>query len=143
MASLKERNLAKAVAAVFWADEKDTPEEWEAAKQLFISHSINWDEAKALIEQELELLIDEDTEDVEESEEELNFGALDFGPGVDQFLVLCSLAEICCADNELAWQEIDILHKLAEAMNFSKEAVSAAIAKEVSKGRVSVVLEGS
>ena len=134
--------LARATAAVLWADEKDTPEEWAAAERVFTDNGADWEKAKPLIEEELEILIDEsDDESEEEVEEDLNFGAIDLGPGVDPYDILCGLAQLACSDNELTWQEIDILHRLGESMNVSKELVTTALVKAAAMTNVSVALD--
>ena len=139
---MKIDQLARVTAAVLWADEKDTPEEWAAAEKLFTDNGANWEDAKVLIEQELEALIDEDEDDtVEESEEDLDFGPIDLGPGVDACDVLDRMAELACSDKELTWQEIDILHTLGESMNVRKELVTAALLKAAAMGGVKVVID--
>ncbi len=139
---MQTEQLARAVAAVLWADEKDTPEEWAAAEKIFTNNGANWEDAKPLLEQELEALIDEDEDDTaEETEEELDFGALDLGPDVDTYEVLCALAQLACSDMELTWQEIDILHKLGEAMNVGKELVTAALVQATAMSDVKVVID--
>ncbi len=45
--TMQTQQLARAVAAVFWADEKDTPEEWAAAESLFVDNGCDWEEAKS------------------------------------------------------------------------------------------------
>ena len=50
---MQAQQLARVVAAVLWADEKDTPEEWAAAEQIFNENKVNWEEAKPLIEEEI------------------------------------------------------------------------------------------
>ena len=82
---MHSQQLARAVAAVLWADEKDTPEEWAAAERLFVDNGCDWEEAKAFIEEEIEDLIDEsDGDEVEEeTEEDLHFGVIDLGPGAE------------------------------------------------------------
>ena len=134
--------LARVTAAVLWADEKDTPEEWAAAEKIFTDNGANWEDAKPLLEQELEALIDEDEDETaEETEEDLDFGAIDLGPDVDSYEVLCGLARLACSDKELTWQEIDVLHKLGESMNVSKELVTAALVKAAAVDGVKVVID--
>jgi len=141
MDNTKNQQLARAAAAVLWADEKDTPEEWAAAERLFTDNGVNWEKAKPLIEEELEALIDEGEGDEEETEEGLDFGAIDLGPGVDPYHVLCGLADLACSDNELAMQEIEILHKLGESLNIPPELVSAALVKSAASENVKVAVE--
>jgi len=89
--------LARATAAVLWADEKDTPEEWAAAERIFTDNGADWEVAKPLLEQELEALIDEDEDEAaEETEEDLDFGVIDLGPGVNQTIIhlLAPVAEM-------------------------------------------------
>lgn len=136
------QQLARTVAAVLWADEKDTPEEWAAAERLFTDNGCDWEEAKALIEEEIEALIDEGEGDEEETGEGLDFGAIDLGPGADPYEVLCGLADIACSDNELAMQEIEILHQLGASMNIATELVSAALVRVAASGNVTVAIDG-
>lgn len=134
--------LARVTAAVLWADEKDTLEEWAAAEKIFTDNGANWEDAKPLLEQELEALIDEDEDDTaEETEEELDFGPIDLGPDVDAYDVLDGLARLACSDKELTWQEIDVLHKLGESMNVGKELVTAALLKAAAVDGVKVVID--
>ena len=122
--------------------EKDTPEEWAAAEKIFTDNGANWEDAKPLLEQELEALIDEDENDTaEETEEELDFGPIDLGPDVDAYDVLDGLARLACSDKELTWQEIDVLHKLGESMNVGKELVTAALVKAAAVDGVRVVID--
>ena len=141
----KQANItqfARVTAAVLWADEKDTPEEWVAAEALFLKNNLNWEEAKSLVEEEIEALIDEDEEGSEsEEDEDLTFGAIDLGAGVDPYEVLVGLAKLACADKELTWNEIDMIHRLGEAMNIQGEMVSAALLTAASSADVSVVLD--
>ena len=134
--------LARATAAVLWADEKDTPEEWAAAERIFTDNGADWEEAKPLLEQELEALIDEDEDEAaEETEEDLDFGVIDLGPGVDSYEVLCGLAQLACSDKELTWQEIEILHRLGESMNVGKELVTTALVRAAAMTDVTVALD--
>ena len=48
---------------------------------------------------------------------------------------------MACSDKELTLQEIDILHKLGEAMNVSKEFVTAALVKAAALSDVKVVID--
>ena len=139
---MQTQQLAKAVAAVFWADEKDTPEEWAAAERLFVDNGSDWEEAKPLIEQELEDLIDErdNDDDEEETDEDLDFGVIDLGPGIDPYEILCGLAEIACSDKQLTWQEIDIVHCLGDAMNITRERVTAALVRAANAPGITVDL---
>tara|TARA_B100002052_G_C15560138_1_gene453036 strand:- start:9 stop:434 length:426 start_codon:yes stop_codon:yes gene_type:complete len=139
---MQAQQLARVVAAVLWADEKDTPEEWAAAEQIFNENKVNWEEAKPLIEEEIEALIDEGEGDEEETEEELDFGAIDLGPDVDSYQVLCGLADLACSDSELAMQEIEILHQLGSSMNIAPELVSAALVRAAASGNVTVAIDG-
>jgi|OM-RGC.v1.024301180 hypothetical protein len=142
--TLQIRSLARAVAAVFWADEKDTPEEWASAEHLFVENGCDWEAAKALIEEEIEDLIDErdSEEDEEEAEDDLFFGVIDLGPGADPFKIFCGLAEISCSDKRLTWEEIGVLHILGDAMNVPREIVTAAVARAANSSGVMVELEG-
>ena len=126
---MQTQQLARAVATVFWADEKDAPEEWAAAESLFVDNGCDWEEAKSLIEEELEDLIDESDSDEakEETDEDLDFGIIDLGPGADPYKTICGLAKIACSDKLLTWQEIDILHCIGDAMHISREMVTAAL----------------
>lgn len=133
--------LARAAAAVLWADEKDAPEEWMAAERLFTESGADWDQAKPLLEQELEALFDESAEDTEVEDGDLEFGAIDLGPGVDPYFVLCGLAQLACSDKELTWREIDVLHRLGESMNVGKELVTAALLKAVALSNVNVAID--
>jgi uncharacterized tellurite resistance protein B-like protein len=139
---MQNTGLAKCVAAVFWADEKVLPEEWTEAQNLFSKNSLDWEQGKALIEEELEALIDQgdDEDDLEETEEEINFGVIDLGPDLDLFEVLCGLAEIACSDKELTWQEIDILHHIGRSMNVNERMVSAALVLATAQNAVTVKL---
>ena len=134
--------LARATAAVLWADERDTLEEWAAAERIFTDNGVDWEKAKPVIEEELEALIDEsDVESKEDSEEDLSFGVIDFGPGIDPYDILCGLAQLACSDKELTWQEIDIMHRLGESMNVGKELVTAALVKAAAMTNVFVALD--
>ena len=125
---MQTQHLARAVAALMWADEKDTPEEWASAESLFVDTGCDWEEAKPLIEQELDDLIDEsDNDEEEETDEELHFGVIDLGDGADPYKTLRGLAAIACSDKLLTWKEVDILHCLGDAMNVSREMVTAAL----------------
>jgi len=55
--------------------------------------------------------------------------------------VLVGLAKLACADKELTWNEIDMIHRLGEAMNIQGEMVSAALLTAASSADVSVVLD--
>ena len=124
-------SVAKAVATVLWADEKDTPEEWGAAESIFKDNGGDWEAAKPLIEREIESLIDEDPEGSdEESEEDLHLGVIDVGD-CDQHDVLFGLARLACADKEVTLGEIEVLHAIGDAMNVQKQLVSAALVKAV------------
>mgnify|MGYP003948077055 CR=1 FL=1 len=134
--------LARATAAVLWADERDTLEEWAAAERIFTDNGVDWEKAKPVIEEELEALIDEsDVESKEDSEEDLSFGVIDFGPGIDPYDILCGLAQLACSDKELTWEEIDIMHRLGESMNVGKELVTAALVKAAAMTNVFVALD--
>jgi hypothetical protein len=125
-----------------WADERDTLEEWAAAERIFTDNGVDWEKAKPVIEEELEALIDEsDVESKEDSEEDLSFGVIDFGPGIDPYDILCGLAQLACSDKELTWQEIDIMHRLGESMNVGKELVTAALVKAAAMTNVFVALD--
>lgn len=138
---MQTQQLAKAVAAVFWSDEKDTPEEWAAAERLFVNNGCDWEEAKSLIEEELEDLIDEgDSDEEEETEEDLIFNSIDLGPGIDPYKALCGLAEVACADKQLTWKEIDVIHCLGDAMHVSREMVTAALVAVSQSSDVAVEL---
>ena len=134
--------LARATAAVLWADERDTLEEWAAAERIFTDNGVDWEKAKPVIEEELEALIDEsDVESKEDSEEDLSFGVIDFGPGIDPYDILCGLAQLACSDKELTWQEIDIMHRLGESMNVGKELVTTALVGAAATTGVTVALD--
>ncbi len=139
---MQAQSLAKAVAVVLWADEKDTPEEWAAAEQLFTKNEVDWEEAKPLIEEEIEALIDEGEGDEEEIEEEIDFGPIDLGSEVDSFQVLCGLADLACSDGSLSMQEIEIVHQLGASMNIAPVLVSAALAKAAASENVTVQIDG-
>ena len=134
--------LARATAAVLWADERDTLEEWAAAERIFTDNGVDWEKAKPVIEEELEALIDEsDVESKEDSEEDLSFGVIDFGPGIDPYDILCGLAQLACSDKELTWQEIDIMHRLGESMNVGKELVTTALVRAAAMTDVTIALD--
>ena len=139
--------VAEAAATIFWADGKDTPEEWESAKTLFTGLGFRWSAAKKAIEKELVTLIDEGESNPKKSfqmyekDETIDFGVIDLGAGLDPFEVLCGLAEIACADGRLQWQEVDIMHRLGESMNIEKEMVSAAMLRAVSNQKVKVKVD--
>tara|TARA_B100000315_G_C14509155_1_gene556118 strand:+ start:835 stop:1263 length:429 start_codon:yes stop_codon:yes gene_type:complete len=139
---MQTQQLARAVAVLFWADEKDTPEEWAAAENLFVENKCDWEEAKALIEEEIEDLIDEsdNDEEVEETEEDLDFEVIDLGPEIEPYKILTGLAAVACSDKILTWKEIDILHCLGDAMNIPREMVTAALIDVSQSSEVSVKL---
>ncbi|MDL2272204.1 hypothetical protein LJC23_04140 [Desulfovibrio sp. OttesenSCG-928-I05] len=120
--------LAKAVAILYWADEKVSEEEWLHAPGFFEKYGFAWPEAKAALEAALENLLDadDDGEDFEESEEELHFGVLDFG-AVDFFDVLKDLAGIALLDGVISFKEIELIHAIAKACNENDVVASAAL----------------
>ena len=131
---MNESALVRAVAAVLWADQRVEAEELAGAKILFERHRIDWGRGRPMLEQEIEAWLDPGEEEEAESESPVDFGVIDLGEGVDHADVLCELAELACADGVLDWTEIDVLHRLAEAMNQPKELVTAAVALAVAKG---------
>jgi hypothetical protein len=120
--------LAKAVAILFWADEKVTEEEWRHAPKLFEKYGFSWPEAKKALESALEELLDaqDDEEDFAESEETLHFGVLDFGE-VDFFEILKDLADIALLDGVISFKEIELIHAIAKACNESEVVATAAL----------------
>ena len=135
--------LNRAAALVLWADEKIDPEEMEGAKGLYEKYDFSWSECKQALEQEIENLVDEDENGDEEEggEEELYLGVLDFGEGVDTMDILVDLAELACADQRVTFSEVDLIHRLGEAMNAQAELVSAALLLAVSQSSTSVEIE--
>jgi len=132
--------LNRAIALVLWADEKIDPEEMEAAKDLYEKYDFSWDESKQSLEKEIESLVDEnDTED--ESEENLHLGVLDFGEGVDEMDILVDLTGLACSDAKVTLSEVDLIHRIGEAMNTQTELVSAALLLSTSQSSASVEIE--
>jgi hypothetical protein len=126
--------LAKVVATVLWADEKVTEEEWSAAEGIFSKYGVSWDDAKKEVEKHIEDLLDpgEEDEEFEETDEEFDIGNVYLGE-VDDFEVLCDLAVLIVADKEVTFTEIDILHRIAEAINSQAELTTAALIKAVTE----------
>ena len=135
--------LNKATALVLWADEKIDPEEMEGAKDLYEKYDFSWSECKLSLEQEIENLVyeDENGDEEEGSEEELYLGVLDFGEGIDTMDILVDLAGLACADQRVTFSEVDLIHRLGEAMNAQAELVSAALLLAVSQSSTSVEIE--
>jgi len=124
--------LAKVVATVLWADEKITEEEWSAAEGIFNKYGVSWGEAKKEIENHIEDLLDpgEEDEDFEETDEDFDIGNVYLGE-VDDFEVLSDLASLIVSDKEVTFTEIDILHRISEAMNSQPQLATAALLKAV------------
>jgi uncharacterized tellurite resistance protein B-like protein len=128
----------QAAAIILWADEKVEPEELVAAKAFFEKYGIDWGTAEAELQKEIGELLDPGEEGEEESETELVLNVIDFGTGIDQMEVFKELCFLACADNQLDWIEVDILHRLAEAMNIQKEVVTASLAAVVAQTKCAV-----
>ena len=134
--------LEKAVAIVLWADEKIDPDEMETAKKLYEKYNFSWSEHKESLEERIESLLDvDDEEDEEESEEELSLGVLDFGEGVDTMEIMINLAELACADKKVTFSEVDLIHRLGEAMNIEPEIVSGALLVAVTRSTSTIEIE--
>jgi hypothetical protein len=119
--------LVKAVAFVMWADEKIDEEEMVIAEGIFKKYKFEWNEAKPLLENQIELMLDESSEDNEEYEDVLDLGVIDFGTNVDRYEVLFELADLVLADKVIDYREIDVMHCIARAINAAPETVTAAI----------------
>jgi uncharacterized tellurite resistance protein B-like protein len=135
---MNKRAFIQAAALILWADEKVEPEELSAAKVFFEKYGLDWSTTEGELQQEIGALLDPGEEDEEESEEELMLGVIDFGPGVDSMEVFKDICLLACADNQLDWVEVDILHRLAEAMNIQKEIVTATLAAVVAQTKCAV-----
>ena len=134
--------LAKVVATVLWADEKVTEEEWSVAEGIFNKYGVSWGDAKKEIEGHIEDLLDpgEEDEKFEETDEELDIGNVYLGEA-DDFEVLSDLASLIVADKEVTFSEIDILHRIAEAINSQPQLVTAAVLKAVIENNSKVKLD--
>jgi len=134
--------LAKVVATVLWADEKVTEEEWSVAEGIFSKYGISWGDAKKELESHIEDLLDpgEEDEEFEEVDEDLDIGNVYLGE-VDNFEVLCDLASIIVSDKEVTFTEIDILHRISEAMNSQPQLATAALVKAVSENNSKIKLD--
>lgn len=128
----------QAAAIILWADEKVEPEEMTAAKTFFEKYGIDWTTAEAELQKEIGELLDPGEEGEEESETDLALNVIDFGAGIDQMEVFRELCLLACADNQLDWIEVDILHRLAEAMNIQKEVVTGSLAAVVAQTKCAV-----
>jgi uncharacterized tellurite resistance protein B-like protein len=133
--------LVKAVAFIMWADEKIEEEEWVSAKGIFEKYKLSWEEAKPLLEEYIEVLIDESEEDLEEVDETLDIGSIDFGDKVDRYDVLNDLAGLVVADKVIDFREIDVLHTIAKAVNAAPEMATASLLNAVSNGGIQVKLD--
>lgn len=142
MAQGNARGLAKAVAFVLWADEKVTAEEHEASRSLFEKHGVAWVDAKPMLEEAMEEILDESDSDEEADSDggEIECDLVDPGEGIDSLELMVDLARLACADGELAWEEIEVLHAIGRAMQQAPEVVTAAVATAVSGG-VSAAIE--
>jgi hypothetical protein len=143
MANGNNAGLARAVAFVLWADDKVTAEEHEVSRQLFEKHGVGWSEAKAMLEEAMEDILDEsDSDDEADTDgEEIECGLVDIGEGIDALELLVDLARLACSDGELAWEEIEVLHAIARAMHQAPEMVTAAVATAMAGG-MTVSIEG-
>jgi hypothetical protein len=134
--------LTKIVALVLWADEKVTTDEWAGARRIFKKYGIPWAEAKKDLERHVEELLrpGEPGEEFEEKDEEFEIGNVSLGE-VDDFEVLCDLALLIVADKKVTYTEIDILHRIARAIDSQPELATAAIVKAVVKKKSRVKLD--
>jgi hypothetical protein len=137
---MEAKALAKACAIVMWADGKVEEEELVSAEHFFSQYNISWNEAKPLVEQYLDELLDadENAEDFEEVDEELDLGNIDFGEGVDSYEVLCALSSLATVDNVIDETEIGIIHQIARATNQSPELATAALLKAAVSKNVTI-----
>jgi uncharacterized tellurite resistance protein B-like protein len=127
--------LAKASAFVLWADGKIEEDELKAVDSLFEKYGVDDTKGKKLLKEWLDDFIDageETEEEIEETEEDISIGVIDFGE-VDEVEILTDLAVLACSDKKLAMSEIEIIIQIAEAMNVSHVLSTAAIVSAVKK----------
>ena len=136
--------LARVVAIVLWADEKVTDEEMSVAELVFNKYDVPWANAKEQLDRHLEDLLapGEEDEEFEETDEDFELGDIHLGE-VDDFEILCDLASLMVADKEVSFTEIDILHRIAEAINAQPQLASAALVKAVAENNSKVRLDES
>lgn len=134
--------LTKAVATVLWADEKVTEEEMSVAEGIFNKYGVPWADAKKDLDSHLEDLLEPGEEDTEfeETDEDFDLGSIYLGK-VDEFEVLCDLALLIVSDKIVSYSEIDILHRIAEAMNTKPDLATAALLKVVIENNAEVKLD--
>ncbi len=138
---MRMKALCKAVAFVMWADEKIETDEWNYAESIFKKYKLAFDEAKAIIDEHLELLLDEDEEKVEEKDEDLDIGIIDFGDEVDRYEVLDELAGLVVSDGVVDFREVDVLHTIGNAINAAPQMVTLSLLKAANKDGVTIAID--
>lgn len=127
--------FAKAVALLLWADEKVTEEELVISKELFAKYGFAWMEAKPVLEGYLEAFLDPGEEvlaadelgEFVDADEDFELGCLDFGEGVDIQEVVKDLCTFAVLDKKVEYNEIELIHRIAEACRLDKVLATAAL----------------
>ena len=132
--------IAKACAFVIFADGKIAQSEIDATKALFEKYNLDSVEGEKLVKQHLDSFIDA-SDDLKEEETDYDLTDLEID-GIDSFDVLKDLALIIVADNEITYQEVDIIHLLCGAFGLDPIFSSLAILNALKdKDSISINLE--
>ena len=115
--------IAKACAFVIFADGKIEQSEIDAAKALFSKYNLDSVEGEKIVKQHLDSFIDASDDPKEEADYDLSDLEIE---GFDSFEILKDLALIIVADNEITYQEVDIIHMLCKA--FGLDAIFSSLA---------------
>ena len=134
--------LAKLVALVLWADEKVTDEELSVAESVFSKYGISWADAKKDLDSHLEDIYDpgEGDEEFTETDEDFDIGRVYLGE-VDDLEVLNDLSALIVADKIVSLSEIDILHRIANAIGAQPELATAALLKATKESNAEINIE--
>jgi len=123
-----QEKLAKVCAYVIFADGEIKQSEVESAKHLFEKHGFNSDEGEKLVKHYLEEFVHESDEESED--EEISLSDIDFDE-VDCYELLKDLANLTVADGEISFDEVEIIHTLAEKYELSPVLASMALLNAV------------
>jgi uncharacterized tellurite resistance protein B-like protein len=134
-------SISRAIAVVLWADNKVLEEELVAARALYARFGITWTRGKKVLEEELEALLEYDSDGVDDA-------PLIVAPLVLETIspleFIYELAKVACSDMEITWDEVDVLHLIGRAMVLDPRVVTAALLKamDANSGNVDIVMEG-
>lgn len=121
--------IIRSVALVLWADGRLLEEEFDGARSLFEDLGLNWAEAKKVLFEFLEDLIDPVDEAIEEDcPIKITPMALEEISPVE---LIARLAVLACSDEQLTIDEVDILHHVGTALDCDSRIVTAGILRAI------------